>query len=499
MSRIDKYILINKCLLSALILICFIVVGWSCTSSTSDRATSTSAYSDLDQILERGTIKVVTSYSPISYFIYHGQPLGYEYELLQHFSEELGIEVELSVERDFDVMIDKLNSGEVDMIAYSLTITGERREQVAFSHPLNITRQVLVQRKPDNWRQIPIHRTEAALVRNPIDLAGEEVHVRRASSYLERIKNLETEIGESIDIVETSAGITTEELIRAVAEREIDFTVSDENIARLNQAYYPILDVETPVSLPQQTAWAVRQESVELLEAVNSWLKDFQRETDYYVIYNKYFENRTAFRNRASSRLMFSASGRISVFDPIIQRYAEQAGIDWKLVASIIFRESQFDPDAQAWTGAYGLMQLMPATARAHGANDVTDPDENIKAGVAFLTWLNDYWEQHIEDEEERIKFVLASYNVGHGHVQDARRLAEEFGADPNLWHDNTAVYLEKKSQQKYYTHEVVRYGYARGSEPVNYVDGVLYIYNHYKAVGALRQLMQDEHPLAID
>ncbi|AXJ02367.1 membrane-bound lytic murein transglycosylase F [Cyclonatronum proteinivorum] len=453
---------------------------------------------DFDAILERGTLRAITSYSPVSYFIYRGQPMGYEYELLNIFAEKHDLDIEMIVARDLGDMFDMLNRGEGDLVAYGLTITRDRRQDIAFTVPLNTTRQVLVQRKPDSWRQMRLHEIERTLTRSPIDLAGETVVVRRASAYEERIRNLEDEIGADINVVVADTGVTTEQLIRMVAEREIDFTIADENIARLNRAYFPILDIETPVSLPQQTAWGVRLNSPQLLEALNDWLTAYQRDSEYYVIYNKYFENTRAFRNRLSSQFMFSEGGQISDFDDLIRDNAERIGWDWKLLAALIYQESQFNPNARSWAGAVGLMQLMPNTARAFGARNPRDPRESIEAGVAFIEWLEDYWESRIEDPEQRQRFVIASYNVGQGHVQDARRLADAFGANPDVW-DDVAVYLEKKMYAEYYNHEVVQFGYARGIEPVRYVNNILYIYQHYRSLYAARDEPEQQDDIVLD
>ncbi len=476
-------------LIKAVILLTLIGLALNgCSGSDGRNGDSASKVkTDLEEIQERGVLRAITSYSPISYFIYRGQPLGYEYEMLKRLTDYLGVELQLVVASDFTEMIRMLNSGEGDMIAYNLTLTSDRQERVAFTVPMNTTHQVLVQRKPSNWRQMRLHEIERTLIRSPFELNGETIHVRRASSYLDRLINLSAEIGGDIDIVEADGSLTTEELIRMVAEREIEYTVSDENIARLNAMTFPILDIETPISLPQQTAWAVRHNSPVFLETLNNWLTDFQREADYYVIYRKYFENTRAYRARVRSDFLFSASGRISAYDDIIKRYADELGWDWKLIASLIFQESQFNPNARSWAGAVGLMQLMPRTAEAYGAADPTDPVQSVRAGVRFLQWLEDYWEDHIEDDQERKHFVLASYNVGQGHVQDARRLAEKYDADPNVWHDNVARFMLKKSNADYYNDEVVRFGYARGIEPVQYVDHILYIYNHYLASEQLR------------
>jgi len=438
-------------------------------------------FSDLPEIRERGELIAITSYSPISYFIYHGQPMGYEYELLQMLSQHLDIAVEIKLARDIDDMIGMLDTGAGDIIAYGLTVTAERREQVAFTEPLNVTQQVLVQRKPENWRQMMLHQIEGELVRSAIDLAGKTVHVRKGSAYVMRLQNLSREIGGEIEIIEAPGDVTTEELIAQVADGTIEYTVSDENIAKINAAYFRNIDIETPVSLPQQTAWAVRHSSPELLKAINEWLIGAQDNLDYYVIYNKYYENRRAFSARFGSDYFPITGGSISTYDEIFREEAERLGWDWRLLAALAYQESQFRPRARSWAGAVGLLQLMPRTAREFGAANPYDPEQNIRAGVNFLMWLEEYWQEYIDDEEERLKFVIASYNVGQGHVQDARRLASVYDGDPDVWRSSVERFMLKKSNPEYYNADVVSFGYATGIEPVRYVESIFNLYEHYK------------------
>ena len=438
-------------------------------------------HDDLPEIMERGRLVAITSYSPISYFIYHGEPMGYEYELLKMLGEHLNLPVEIKLASDFEEMLQRLETGEGDLIAYGLTITSERRSKLAFTEPLNITRQVLVQRKPENWRRMKLHEIENRLIRSPFDLSGETVYVRRGSAYIERLQNLALEIGKDINIVEAPGHLTTEDLINLVATDSIALTVADENIAQIQSAYYTDIDTETPISLPQQTAWAVRAGSKKLLDTINSWLQEIQNHADYYVIYNKYYKNRQAFRSRYSSEFNPSTGGAISPYDNLIRREAERLGWDWRLLAALIYRESQFKSNAESWAGASGLMQLMPLTASHFGADNPFDPEQNITAGVNFMLWLQNYWEEYIDDPEERRNFVMASYNVGQGHVQDARKLAEHFDADPNIWKDNVESFMLKKSNPDYYNLEIVSYGYASGVAPVIYVRDIYELYAHYQ------------------
>lgn len=436
---------------------------------------------DLAEIKKRGKLVAITDYSSTSYFIYRGTPMGYEYELLNKFAQHLGVKLEIIIARNLDEIFDMLKRGEGDIIAYSLTVTKQRREKVAFTTHHNMVRQVLVQRKPDNWRQMKLHQIDRQLIQSPIDLAGKTVHVRLNTSYHDRLVNLQNEIGDSINIVTVAGDVETEQLITEVAEGKIDYTVADENIAMLNATYYRNLDISVPISFPQRIAWAVRHESVDLLEEVNTWIAQAKRKPDYNVIYNKYYRNRRAFMERAGSDFFSKSGQNLSNYDDYFRSYAKEIDWDWRLFAAMAYKESQFDPGAVSWAGAVGLMQIMPATGQRFGATNLHNVENNIQTSARFIRTLIDYWERHLDDEEEVIKFVLASYNVGLGHVKDGVRLAEKYGRNPNKWDDNVAYFVLNKSQEKYYKDPVVKHGYCRGSEPFNYVKDILYYYNHYK------------------
>ena len=188
---------------------------------------------------------------------------------------------------------------------------------------------------------------------------------------------------------------------------------------------------------------------------------------------------RTAYAKKVTSDYG-SDKNRISEYDDIIKLNAAKFDFDWRLIASIIFQESQYDTSAQSWTGAQGLMQLLPETAAKFGDGNLSDPSFNIYAGCSYLSELQNYWTPKITDKNEALKFALASYNVGLAHVLDATRLAEKFGLDPTLWNNNVELMLKNKVEEKYYNDEVVYYGYCKGSEPVFYVKQVVERYKHY-------------------
>lgn len=435
---------------------------------------------DLPEIRKKGKLVAITSYGMTSYFLYRGQPMGYEYELLKRLAEHLDLELEIKVAYNMDQLTNMLNRGEGDIIAHNLTITQERQQYVNFTEHHTTTQQVLVQRKPENWRKMKVHNIEETLIRDPLKLIGTPVHVREESSYFERLKNLSNEMGGDINIQPIDGKLTTSEIIRKVAEGEIDYTVADRHIAELNDTYYDNLDVETALSFNQRLAWAVRKTSPELLQAVNDWISSMKNDVDYYVIYNKYFKNKKSFVARADSEFFSKKGNKISTYDELIKKYAEKIEWDWRLLASQIYQESQFDPKTKSWAGARGLMQVMPRTASQFGKYELYNPKQNIEVGVKFIQYVSDLYED-IEDPDERMKFILATYNVGQGHVADARRLAEKYGKDPDVWTDNVDKYILLKSYKEYYQDDVVKYGYCRGQEPYNYVTEILKRYKTYK------------------
>ena len=456
---------------------------YGCNRSNSKKTKDEGYYFDLKEIKERGKLIALTRTSSTSYFIYKGIPMGYDYELLRLFCEHIGVDLEIVVVKDMDEVFALLNNGAGDIIAANLTETKERNKFVDFCEYHLLTRQMLVQRMPENWLNLPAHSIEKLLTRNLINLAGKTIHVRKGTSYYERLVNLSNEIGSSINIAIVPGDSATEQLIEGVSNGKIDYTVADENIAKMNEKYFDNIDVKTAISFPQKIAWAVRKNSPELKIAINDWIVSNRKNNDYITIYNKYFRSSRTHKNRVKSEYSSISGNKISEFDDIIKEHSEIVNWDWLLFASMIYQESKFDPEAKSWTGAFGLMQLLPQTAENFGIGDTTDPVENIRVSTLYLARLISYWEDKITDENERIKFVLASYNVGLGHVIDARRLAEKYKKDADLWEGNVAEMLLLKAQEKYFNDDVVKHGYCRGSEPYKYVKEILERYEHYKNI----------------
>jgi membrane-bound lytic murein transglycosylase F len=454
---------------------------------------------DLSDIIAGDTLVAVTRFNSTSYFLYRGQPMGYEYELLQNFAVANDVHLRVLVVEDFDEMREALRTGEADVAAARLFPDGVLQGRVAFTEPLFETQRTLVQRSdaPEAAAQTDVQAraltddewgfdvpetvaVRARLIQRPDELAGETVHVGEESGAQRQLVELSDSIDGTIEIVEVDPDITTETLIRRVASGEIEFTVSRENVAQLQQERYANIEVRPIVGPPVGLVWATRRGSEELLHAINQWIAAERDGQLFETLYRKYYIDRGGYRERAESEYLTGETGRLSQWDEITLRHAREIGWDWRLLASVMYQESLFNPRARSWAGAMGLLQLMPATAREVGVRNPYDPEDNVAGGARYFQWLENQWINDIADPDQRLRFILASYNVGRGHVQDAQRLAEKNGDNPQNW-DDVSHWLLLKSKREVFTDPVVRFGYARGLEPVTYVQKILYRYRHYQ------------------
>ncbi|WP_158614426.1 MltF family protein [Ancylomarina euxina] len=426
----------------------------------------------LKHIKLRGKLRVSTDYNSTNYFIYKGRAMGFQYELLSALAEELDVKLVLSVENDLHSAFSSLENGDIDLIGMNLAITQDRQERFNFTLPHSQSKQVLIQRMSSVNDSMPI-------IRNQLELGDKLIHVQKASAYVERLENLSKEIGRSIHI-EKLERIEVEELIEQVSRGEIDYTIADQNVAIVNKNYYPNIDIDTEISFPQDMAWALRKGSDELTKAINTWLENFKGTARYNQIYSKYFLS-SRILNRHNSEYFTLKSGKISEYDDLIKKNSKLIDWDWRLLSALISQESHFDPNAKSWVGAFGLMQLMPETAFRYDVDEDSKPEENLKAGTKHLMYLSRRLDKILIDKTDKLKFLLGSYNVGLGHILDARRLAKKNGQNPDLWQGSVDYYLLNKSKPEFYKDPVVKYGYCRGKEPYNYVKNILLVYEHYQ------------------
>ena len=243
---------------------------------------------DLQSIKHRGKMRVITLYGPISYFNYKDNVLGYEYEFAKELCDELGVEMEVIVAPNLNTMVEALENGEADLIAYRVPRTNELKKRIEFTKKEYITRQVIIQSKSDS------------MITDVLQLAGKQVYVTNGSIYQDRLKDLNNEIGGGINIITVPDSVSEDDLIAQTALHKISFTVADNDLARLNKTYFSDIDYGLAVSFPQRSAWAVRKDCPELLAYINKWSKQSSRKTFFSTIYYKYFERTKYFESQAA-------------------------------------------------------------------------------------------------------------------------------------------------------------------------------------------------------
>jgi membrane-bound lytic murein transglycosylase F len=450
---------------------------------------------DLPAIAGSGELAVLFTFNSTGYFVYRGETMGYEYELLEAFAKEHKMHLKPVVVRDSSLLFDMLDRGEGDVIAAQL-VRGRDDTQVALTGTLYETAPMVVQRKiggdaaanasPTVRKALQREERETAggaieirarLVTKPSELAGRQVHIARSSPYRRRLLELNEELTNDVVVVEVDD--SADRLIQRLAEGDIGYTIAAENVAALRAGEYRNLLVRPALGPPEPVVWGLRTNAPQLRAELDRFLAAKRKSGLLRVLYRKYFLDRNAFDRRAASRYLTAETGQLSPYDDLFRESARIPGWDWRLVASQAYQESRFNPNAKSWAGAVGIMQIMPRTARELRVN-AADPAQAIDGACRYLWKLDDQW-QSIRSERERIRFILAAYNVGAGHVQDAQRLAEKHGDDPSRW-DDVAYWLVRKSQRSVYNDPVVKYGFARGTEPVTYVDVILERWEHYQA-----------------
>lgn len=428
-------------------------------------------YTDLPQLKAAGEITAVTLYSSTSYFQYKMEPMGYEYDLIKDFARSEGLKLNIKVAENATRLIEMLEAGEADVVAYPILVNNKLKEDYLYCGRESQTSQVLVQRanKGDT------------ILKDVTQLIGKDVYVKPATKYYQRLKNLNEELGGGIHIKDIEKDtITTEDLISMVSQGEIPYTISDDNMARLNKTYFWNINVSLKVSFMQRSSWLVRKTSPKLAEAINAWASDKSGTHVYKAAMKRYFE---LGKQPLTVDLPPVKNGHISPYDDLFRKHSKNIGWDWQLLASISYQESHFNPSVVSWAGAEGLMGIMPNTARALGVtpHELKDPDVGIRTGVDCLRKFRQGFSE-ITDPQEKVKFTLASYNAGIGHIYDAQRLAEKYGKDPKVWDSNVAEYVRLKSDPEYYNDPVCKHGYLRGSETFNYVREVLERFDYYKS-----------------
>ncbi len=467
--------------LSLFILMTIMLVPISCTVSSGQQFLSTDQTGGvLKDIIRRGKLVALTDDNPFNYFEIKGESKGYQYEMLKKFANNLGVELEIIVEPDYYKAIQYLQQRRVDLLALDLPFLIDRRFGIEQTEPLFVSRQVLVQRKPANWRRMRDMKTvNGHLVKDLSQLEGKTVTLSTLSRKQYYLSDIQNATNHNVGI-NTTSNKNVGGLIEAVLSGEEDYTIAFENTARAYSTIYNDLDVNTVTSPETGVSWVVRKGSVNLREAINQWIENNRDSREFKYQYTKYFEN-PRFVHLALGKPLKNKA--ISDYDDVIRQMSTSINWDWRLLSALIYKESKFRTDVKSRVGAFGLMQLMPSTARRFGVHEGSAPHEQIAAGVRLIKYLDNTLKSKVPDPEERKKFVLAAYNIGLAHVLDAYNLAEKLDKNPMKWDDNVEYCLLAKSQPEFYNDPIVKYGKVSGKETQRFVNDVLERYDHYKTM----------------
>jgi len=412
----------------------------------------------LDAIEETGELRVITRNAPTTWYIdSDGEPAGPEHELVHAFAEWLGVEVVYQHEPSVGAILDAVEAGEGDLAAAGITITEDRRERFRMGPPYQpVTQQIVCRR--DNVQ--PESLAEFAQI--------DDVAVIADSSYAELLRTLEREGAPTPDWRPRS-GVTTEELLYRVWQGDIDCTVADSTIVDINRRYFPELLTPMNLSREQQLGWVLPRGRADLDRAITRWLEAFREQGELADVREKYYGYFRAFDYVDTRVLIRRADNRFPKYRQWFGEAALEYDLPFTLLAAQGYQESHWNPAAQSPTGVRGIMMLTRNTAREVGIANRLDPRQSIFGGAKYMARMKKRFVDAV-DEPDRTFLALAAYNVGRAHLHDAQVLARRKNLSPHKWADIRQV-LPLLSDPAYYRE--LKYGYARGHEPVRYVQRI--------------------------
>ncbi|MDB9752007.1 transporter substrate-binding domain-containing protein [Gammaproteobacteria bacterium] len=419
-------------------------------------------FEDFSSIKDRGVLRVITYANPSHYYLYKGNLFGFEYELLKQFAKSHMLRLNVILAHTQDEMFELLNNGKGDLIAASLprSIIKESKS-VSYTVPYNYASPILIGR---------VNEEPIIDIR---ELAGRRVTLAQDSPYWDFMLKLKDQ-GLKFELVKANDGVNLEGTMLMVALGIYDLTVVGDHQITAAKPYSVGVEAQFILSEPQAHRWAVRSDRQQLFNSLNDFLNIQFRNEKYNVLHAKYFEQPQS-EKYVNARLTKITS--LSPYDDMTQKYSAEYGFDWRLITALMFQESQFDPKANSYAGAQGLMQMIPATAEFMGVSNLNNPKSSIDGGVRYLNYLRSRFEDSIL-LQDRIWFTLASYNAGYGRVKRARKLAKIMGLDKDKWFDNVEVAM--MGLGKFYTKKGKQVPYCQCGQTVVYVREIRTRYFNY-------------------
>ncbi|WP_426576802.1 membrane-bound lytic murein transglycosylase MltF [Xenorhabdus stockiae] len=408
----------------------------------------------INRILARGELRVSTISSPLISLNDKNEPVGFDYDLAKRFADYLGVKLSIKFRSNINQLFDDLDNDKADFLAAGLIYNKERLNQTRTGPAYYSVSQQLVYRKG------------TVRPRSFADLTGSLV-VSAGSAHVSELKQLKEKSYPDLNWEESSHS-NSQELLEQVSEGKIDYTISDSISLALQQRIHPNLAIAFDVSEDKPLTWYLkRNDDYSLYSAMLDFFNMLTENGITSRLEDKYFSHIGSFDYFDTISFIRAINKLLPTYQPIFEKYA--GSLDWRLVAAIAWQESHWDPLATSPTGVRGMMMLTRPTAEWAGIKDRLDPEESVKGGMAYLHYLMERLPDTIP-EDERIWFALAAYNIGYGHILDARKLTTMQKGDPNLWMDVKSR-IPLLAQKKYYTNTT--YGYARGYEAYRYVGNI--------------------------
>ncbi len=419
--------------------------------------------STLERVQESGVLRVVSRNSPSTYFQDRNGETGFEYELVKRFADELGVELQIETADNLNDLYLRLNKKDGPQLAAAgLVESSGRKSQALFSQAyLDVTPQVVYR----NGQSRPT-RVE--------DLLGKRIMVLKGSSHSEQLLALKIQFPELQ--YEESDAVEIVDLLSMVDEGLIDLTLVDSNELAMNQVYFPNVRVAFDLGGPDKLGWAVAiGEDHSLLNKVNSFLSQARQDGTLQKLKERYYGHLDKMGYVGAFLFAKHLQERLPRYEKHFKQAAKERGMDWRLLAAMGYQESLWQAEATSKTGVRGLMMLTQRTAQAMGVANRLDPKQSIDGGAKYVQHIMDDLLPDSIIEADRLWFALAAYNVGYAHLLDARKLAKDEGLNPDRWLDVKKM-LPRLAQKQWYSK--TRYGYARGGEPVHYVNNIRRYYD---------------------
>jgi membrane-bound lytic murein transglycosylase F len=415
----------------------------------------------LDQVLETGELRVVTRNSPTSYTVSPDGPTGPEYDLVQAFADDLGVALVIRAVDSVSEILPLLLSGEAHMAAAGLSVTDSRRQFLHFSHP---------------YESVDIHliyRLGTGRPREVEDILDRSIEVLASTLHVDILESLQEE---HPDLTWTeNADVEAADLLEKVALGEIDVTIADSPDFNIQRHFYPDLRVAFDLQVDDPIAWAFPRDSGDsLLARADDFIIDADRSGMLARVHDRYYGHTKKYDYVGTRNFIRHYESRLPRYRAMFEAAGVQHGVDWRLLAAIGYQESHWRANAVSPTGVRGIMMLTEATAAYLGLDDRENPESSIFGGAEYFVRQTERVPDTV-DEPDRTWMALAAYNVGFNHLKDARTLVEWHNGDPDSWIDISEA-LPLKAQRKWYSK--LPYGYARGWEPVLYVNNIRAYYN---------------------